>query len=254
MQISINSNIGKQRKTNQDYADYFTSLAGQQLFILCDGVGGHQAGEIASELTTTYIGEAFSSLTQALVEESIQAWFKDVIQAVNQFIFNKAQTDSQLQGMGTTLIMAIQIEEAIYIAHVGDSRAYAFKGNELRQLTQDHSLVNELIRLGEITPEEGQNHPRKNIVTQSIGVTLEVNYEVTEIPLQALDCLMLCSDGLSNMLTNEQILNLYQEFTNLDKLGKALIEAANQAGGQDNITLILLADFLASSREAGVQA
>lgn len=243
MKISVDSNVGKLRKSNQDYADYFVSSHNQFLFILCDGVGGHQAGEVASELTTKFIGEAFTQLSQELNQDNIGQWIDQIIHQVNDYIYTKSIESSLLEGMGTTLIMATLIDNFAYVVHVGDSRAYFYRNEELFQLTQDHSLVNELIRTGEITEEEVSFHPQRNIVTQSIGVTESVTYELQFFDLNQVEYIMLCSDGLTNMLNLQEMTEIFAQGISMDRLGKQLIEAANNAGGKDNISIILVSDF-----------
>lgn len=242
MEISVHTNVGKQRKANQDYADYFLSPFHQCLFVLCDGVGGHQAGDVASELTTKFIGKAFTEQAQLLTIETAHQWIDKIIHETNQFIYRKSKETSGLEGMGTTLIMALFVEDTIIIAHAGDSRAYAYRDNQLVQLTQDHSLVNELIRTGEITEEESTHHPTRNIVTQSIGVTDSVHYETQSLKTASIDMMMLCSDGLTNMVDLATMDEIFSQELHSEALGEQLIQAANDAGGKDNITIILVSD------------
>ncbi|XJS09745.1 Stp1/IreP family PP2C-type Ser/Thr phosphatase [Aerococcaceae bacterium WGS1372] len=251
MQIALHSNVGKQRKSNQDYADYFVSGYNQYLFVLCDGVGGHQAGDVASELTTKYLGKEFKSLDKQLSKEEASQWVDEAIHKVNEFIYEESLKDNQLSGMGTTLVLALIIEEFVLIAHVGDSRAYVFEENQLIQKTEDHSLVNELIRSGEITKEEGDFHPQRNVVTQSIGVTPDVGYELSETQTNSIDGLMLCSDGLTNMVSHEDLVNFFNTESRVDDLAIGLIDAANEAGGRDNITIIIVKNLHSLSIEDG---
>ncbi|EFR31227.1 Stp1/IreP family PP2C-type Ser/Thr phosphatase [Eremococcus coleocola] len=243
MQISVHSNIGKKRTSNQDYADYFKSQAGQILFVLCDGVGGNQAGDVASKTTTELLGAAFETVDRELSIEDSKDWMARQITQVNQAIYDQSMTDAKLFGMSTTLVIAVVAEDQLVIAHVGDSRAYIYHEGQLNQVTEDHSLVNELIRSGEISESEGQNHPQRNIVTQSIGGTDWVDYEFNQCSLAQVDDLLLCSDGLSNMVGHKTMEAFFVEHIDLDQLGQALIKAANDAGGSDNITLILVTDL-----------
>lgn len=250
MKISVHSNIGKRRTSNQDYADYYTSKASQTLFILCDGVGGHQAGDVASRMTTNYLGEKFEMIETAFTIETLQYWMLEAIQEVNQFIYKESVEHAELVGMGTTLVMAASVDDHLVIAHVGDSRAYAYYQSELTQITQDHSLVNELIRSGEITEEEGNHHPRRNVVTQSIGGTDTVSAELNTVSLSEVEMLLLCSDGLSNMVSREDLTTLFNQHRSEDNFGEMLITAANDAGGMDNITLVLVSQ-LSTSADGG---
>ncbi|MFL2128606.1 MAG: Stp1/IreP family PP2C-type Ser/Thr phosphatase [Ruoffia tabacinasalis] len=243
MQISLHSSVGKQRKSNQDYADYFKSDFNQYLFVLCDGVGGHQAGEVASELTTKYLGKQFKQLTKELTKEDASQWIGKAIEDVNIYLYEESLKDRQLAGMGTTLVVSLITKEFVLIAHVGDSRAYVFNEGHLIQKTEDHSLVNELIRSGEITEEEGNLHPQRNVVTQSIGVTPDVGYELLELPINEVEHLMLCSDGLTNMVSHEEIVDFFQQTEDFEHLAVSLVDAANEAGGRDNITIIVVGDI-----------
>lgn len=247
MKISVHSNIGKRRTSNQDYADYYMSNANQTLFVLCDGVGGHQAGDVASRMTTTFLGERFKAVEEAFTLENLQNWMLEAIQDVNQFIYKKSVEHAELVGMGTTLVMAATVENHFVIAHVGDSRAYTFYQGNLKQITEDHSLVNELIRSGEITEEEGNNHPRRNVVTQSIGGTDSVSAEINIVSLSEIEMLLLCSDGLTSMVSRDDLITLFNQNRFEDDFGEKLITAANDAGGMDNITIILISEVPASA-------
>lgn len=251
MQISLHSNVGKQRKSNQDYADYFTSDFNQYLFVLCDGVGGHQAGDVASELTTKYLGKQFIELDRELTREDAASWISHAIEDVNTYLYDESLKDNKLTGMGTTLVLALVIKDVVFFAHVGDSRAYVFNHGILSQRTEDHSLVNELIRTGEITREEGELHPQRNVVTQSIGVTSDVGYEITELPTSEVESLMLCSDGLTNMVEHDDLVDFFNQAKDVEELAVTLINAANEAGGRDNITIIILSNPASLGVEEG---
>lgn len=239
MEITVHSNIGKKRTSNQDYADYFKSQAQQLLLVLCDGVGGNLAGDVASRLTTEYIGKAFEKLADHLNPQDMLTWMKSQIQAANRYILEMAHEKAEYEGMGTTLVMASLVEDRFLIAHVGDSRAYAYAQETLTQLTEDHSLVNELVKSGEITKEESYTHPHRNIVTQSIGSRQNLEITTTQCMTQDIEVLLLCSDGLNTMLTHQEIESMFQAEDQLTVLADQLVSAANKAGGTDNITLIL---------------
>lgn len=243
MKISIKSNIGKRRASNQDYADYFVNDYQQVLLILCDGVGGNQAGDVASRMTTEFIGEQFIAC-QSLFLEEVEDWLGKAITQANLHIYQASMESAKLEGMSTTLVLVLIIEDRLFIAHVGDSRAYIYRRDELKQMTEDHSLVNELIRSGEITAEEGQYHPIRNVVTQSIGGTDTVAYEISQLAIDQVETLLICSDGLTNMVSFEQLKdNFDRPQASLDQLAQDLIDQANQAGGLDNITVILVRDL-----------
>lgn len=239
MKVTVNSNIGKRRSSNQDYADVFENQFGQHLFVLCDGVGGNKAGDVASEMTTQFLGERFQEIADALNTETTQEWLNQNIEAVNAYIFEESLKRPEWSGMSTTLVVTVVLEDQLWIGYVGDSRAYRFFQDELVQLTEDHSLVNILIQSGEITKQEGEVHPQRNVVTQSIGGTPDVSPDFLSVNKDEFDVLMLCSDGLTNMVSRDQLLDYFKNYQDLDTLGQDLINAANDAGGSDNITLIL---------------
>ncbi|MBF6978287.1 Stp1/IreP family PP2C-type Ser/Thr phosphatase [Aerococcaceae bacterium zg-BR22] len=243
MKIKVHSNIGRRRTSNQDYADYFKNQHNQVLFVLCDGIGGHQAGDVASLKTTEFLGERFSNSTEKFSLNSIQSWVMEQISAVNDYIYQESLRHSQFGGMGTTLVVAMVVDNHLVVAHVGDSRAYVFAHDTLTQVTEDHSLVNVLIKTGEITKEEGQLHPQRNVVTQSIGGTQTVETDMNVLPLSEVEVLLLCSDGLSNMVDNERLLEMFKAYRHEDDFPEKLIQAANDAGGTDNITVIVASEF-----------
>ncbi|MBG9988074.1 Stp1/IreP family PP2C-type Ser/Thr phosphatase [Aerococcaceae bacterium DSM 111176] len=239
MKVTVNSNIGKRRSSNQDYADVFENQFGQHLFVLCDGVGGNKAGDVASEMATRFLGDRFKEINDALNGETTEAWLYQNIDAVNSHIFEESLKRPEWSGMSTTLVVTVILEEQVWIGYVGDSRAYRYNQDDLIQLTEDHSLVNILIQSGEITKQEGDVHPQRNVVTQSIGGTPDVSPDFLVINKDQIDVLMLCSDGLTNMVSRDQLLDYFNNYQDLDTLGQDLINAANEAGGSDNITLIL---------------
>ena len=239
MQIEYQSDVGRRRNTNQDYASVFTNQEGIKLAILADGMGGHRAGDIASQMAVLNLGNAWEE--QDLTDdEKIAQWFIQAIQEENALIYQRGQEQPEYNGMGTTIVAAALSEERFTIAHVGDSRAYLIRDGKIIQLTEDHSLVNELIKSGEISEEMAVNHPRKNILTRSVGMPGTVEVDVSTYIWQLKDRLLLCSDGLTNMLSEEMIETIVnQEGTLSDKVTE-LINQANEAGGADNITVLLI--------------
>ncbi|STP28657.1 protein phosphatase 2C [Enterococcus durans] len=239
MQIEYQSDVGRRRNTNQDYASVFTNQEGIKLAILADGMGGHRAGDIASQMAVLNLGNAWEE--QDLTDdEKIAQWFIQAIQEENALIYQRGQEQPEYNGMGTTIVAAALSEERFTIAHVGDSRAYLIRDGKIIQLTEDHSLVNELVKSGEISEEMAVNHPRKNILTRSVGMPGTVEVDVSTYIWQLKDRLLLCSDGLTNMLSEEMIETIVnQEGTLSDKVTE-LINQANEAGGADNITVLLI--------------
>ncbi|MBG9982253.1 Stp1/IreP family PP2C-type Ser/Thr phosphatase [Aerococcaceae bacterium DSM 111020] len=239
MKITVNSNIGKRRSSNQDYADVFENPFGQHLLVLCDGVGGNKAGDIASKKTAHFLGDRFKEMSDSLTEQTTEEWLQQMIESVNAFIYDESLKKPEYNGMSTTLVMTIILDKQVWIGYVGDSRAYRYYNEELVQLTEDHSLVNVLIQSGEITKQEGETHPQRNVVTQSIGGTPDVSPDFVVLNKDQIEVLMLCSDGLTNMLSKSILLEYFKDYDDLDRLAERLIDAANEAGGSDNITLIL---------------
>ncbi|MBV7391763.1 ribosomal RNA small subunit methyltransferase B [Enterococcus sp. AZ103] len=239
MEIQFQSDIGKRRHTNQDYANVFTNQADLKLAILADGMGGHQAGDVASKMIVDGLGEAWSQ-SNISDDQTINEWFVTEIQKENETIYHEGNTNESLKGMGTTIVSAALFEDGFTLAHVGDSRAYQISEDTIVQLTDDHSLVNELVKSGEITEEMAAVHPQKNILTRSIGVFGSVEVDVSEFTYQTGDYLLLCSDGLTNMVSEEDILVTITSDLTIEEKTKSLISAANEAGGSDNITVLLI--------------
>ena len=239
MEVYFQSDIGKRRKSNQDYTATFTNQKNQLLALLADGLGGHQAGDIASRQAVEEIGIAWEATTIDDSEKAVQ-WFLQHIQQTNQRIFEKGQSQPTLSGMGTTLEVVTLLDNHLALAHVGDSRIYLFREQRLIALTEDHSLVNALLKSGEITQEMAQNHPRKNIITRSLGMPGSLEVDVAIHKIQDHDQLLLCSDGLTNMVSEPKIAQILLEAASLQDASQRLIDEANAKGGLDNITVLLI--------------
>ena len=239
MEVYFQSDIGKRRKSNQDYTATFTNQKNQLLALLADGMGGHQAGDIASRQAVEEIGIAWEATTIDDSEKAVQ-WFLQHIQQTNQRIFEKGQSQPTLSGMGTTLEVVTILDNHLALAHVGDSRIYLFREQRLIALTEDHSLVNALLKSGEITQEMAENHPRKNIITRSLGMPGSLEVDVAIHKIQDHDQLLLCSDGLTNMVSEPKIAQILLEAASLQDASQRLIEEANAKGGLDNITVLLI--------------
>lgn len=238
MEISLLTDVGQKRTNNQDYANQFVNRAGMIMILLADGMGGHRAGNIASEMAVTDLGAAWVD-TQIDSINGVREWFAEHLETENQKVHQFGQ-DEEYKGMGTTLeALAIIGTQAIY-AHVGDSRIGLVRGDSYRQLTSDHSLVNELLKAGQITPEEAERHPQRNIITQSIGQRSEVQPDVGMLSLEDDDYIILNSDGLSNMISESEIYDIMTSDLSLSEKAETLIRFANNAGGLDNITVALI--------------
>jgi protein phosphatase len=241
LELQAAVDAGRARSNNEDSVaiDPDASLA-----VLADGMGGYNAGEVASNMATSFIQ---SELGRWLTEASVQATDQDVRRAMdicvdnaNRAIFNAANTNPQYAGMGTTLVVAVFREERLMVGHVGDSRAYRLRAGRLQQITRDHSLLQEQIDAGLISPEQAAFSANKNLVTRAVGVEDTVLLETHQHEVMAGDLYLLCSDGLSDMLSDDSIAQLLQAHESLDMACQALIDAANDAGGKDNISVVLV--------------
>lgn len=234
------TDIGRKRQLNQDYVFSSAKPMGNMpnLFIVADGMGGHNAGDYASKCTVeTVVGEIRNSF-----EKNPTIIVKKAIETANRKIRELAAADENLLGMGTTLVVATVIGKYFQVANVGDSRLYLVGKHGIRQITRDHSLVEEMIRLGGLSREDARRHPDKNIITRAIGAKDEVEAEFFTEELELGDIILMCSDGLSNMLEDKEIEKIVQneELEELKQKAEALINAANNNGGKDNIAVVLV--------------
>ena len=241
MRIYSATDVGQKRKMNQDYVFVSEGPVGNlpNLFTVADGMGGHNAGDYASS-------HAVRILVDEIREDADYNPVKVIrhaIEAANTEIRNRAQEDANLRGMGTTMVVATIVDQYAYIANVGDSRLYVIS-DEIRQITKDHSLVQEMVRMGEISEEEARNHPDKNIITRALGAEKTVDVDFFDLKLEK-DCtILMCSDGLSNMVEDSKIQEIISDpETDIDQKGNALLREANQNGGKDNIAIVLVEPF-----------
>lgn len=237
MEIGYQTNVGRRRKNNQDALGVFYNLEKTPLVIIADGMGGHLAGDVASQMAVTILGEEWQTKTYTTKEEMLQ-WLLQVIQKANQVIYQASEENENYTGMGTTIVCGILFEQSLLLAHVGDSRCYLVNKGKLHLLTEDHSLVNVLLKSGEITQAMADHHPQKNVLLRSIGSQEPVEIDITEIHLEAGDQLLLCSDGLTNMVAEPDILAILQEPGAMADVLDHLIQMANAAGGSDNISVL----------------
>jgi PPM family protein phosphatase len=222
------TDVGRQRRGNED-----SSYARAPLFVVADGMGGARAGEVASQIAISKFEEGLPDT--GTPEERLS----DVVQRANREIYERSQTEDERAGMGTTVTAAYVDEATVAIAHVGDSRAYLFRDGELVRLTQDHSLVDELVRRGKLTEEQAAEHPQRSIITRALGPEPVVEVDTWTYTVRAGDVVMLCSDGLTSMLPEAQINEIVSSAPNLRVAADRLIDEANEAGGRDNITVVL---------------
>lgn len=234
MIISAETDIGKVRSINQDAC--FVSENELSYIVVADGMGGHKAGEVASR---TAIESIRSFLTSDRVNncKDMSQCLTDCVECANREIYKMASQNDDYSGMGTTIVICYFAGDKVYIANVGDSRAYLIRHGVINQITTDHSVVQELFESGKIKRSEMRNHPNKNLITRVAGTQYSVKCDIFTIKPEKDDVIILCSDGLSNMLEDEQILDICTNTSNTDNAVKKLIDEANMAGGHDNITV-----------------
>ena len=238
MEISILTDVGQRRTNNQDYANQYKNKAGKSMVLLADGMGGHRAGNIASEMAVTDLGAAWVATEISTINE-VREWFAEYLEKENQQIHRIGQ-DEEHKGMGTTLEAVAIIDDQVLFAHVGDSRIGLVRNGEYHQLTSDHSLVNALLKAGQITEEEAAHHPQRNIITQSIGQKDELQPDFGMLTVEAGDFIVINSDGLTNMISGDEIRDIVVSDLSVEEKAKTLIRFANNAGGLDNITVVLI--------------
>jgi len=231
---------GKVRSHNEDSGGIYYSSNDQILAIIADGMGGHQAGDVASQMATSLIQKKWGEMEKLDQPDASEKWLSTVIAELNKSIFDYSLKNTEYEGMGTTIVIAICTHEFITIAHIGDSRCYLLNENGFMQITEDHSLVNELLRAGQITKDDAEHHPRKNILLKALGTEEAVAEDVQTISWEEGNKLLLCSDGLTNKLSDEELKEFIQSGKDLKQTGLDMIQLANDRGGEDNISLIIL--------------
>lgn len=230
------TDIGRKREVNQDYVFATDETIGNlpNLLVVADGMGGHRAGDFASRFTVEVLAEEVQNCKETHPETILG----NSIQAANERLLEEAETDNRLEGMGTTLVAATIMDHVLYFANVGDSRLYLIN-KEIRQLSKDHSMVEEMVRLGGLTEEEAKHHPDKNIITRAIGVKQKVEPDFFEYRLKGGDIILMCSDGLTNMVDDDEIFQIVKSARDIVEAVESLIQRANENGGSDNIGVVL---------------
>lgn len=241
MRVFTKTDIGKARSMNQDsFLVSENKDNGLNLYVLADGMGGYKGGEIASKVAITavskFILEKFDEIQKD--KQSILNLIEDSIEFANSAIYEESEQDEELQDMGTTLEVVLIYKGKVYIGHIGDSRIYRIRKNKMKKITTDHSYVEKLIQDGEITREEAYNHPKKNLLIKALGTDEQAEPDVIYTVLNKNDVIVMCSDGLTNMVREEKILDIIK--MNTDDMTGILINEANFAGGLDNITVIVI--------------
>ena len=230
------TDVGRKREMNQDYVFATDQPVGPfpNLLVVADGMGGHKAGDFASKYTVNVLRQELEKSSTDKPGDIL----KRVVVTANNELIRVADTDVKLEGMGTTLVAATIIGNTLYFANVGDSRLYLIS-DKIRQLSKDHSLVEEMVRLGGIKGEEAKNHPDKNIITRAIGVKNDVEADIYEYRLKKGDMILMCTDGLSNMVEDEDMFDIVKGARDIVEAVEMLIEKANSNGGRDNIGVVM---------------
>ena len=234
------TDIGRKRKVNQDYLFFSDEPVGcfPNLYIVADGMGGHKAGDKAS----SYAVNRFVELARKETKELPFLVMERLLNEVNEEVYTLSCKEEQYSGMGTTFVAATVVDGTAYIMNIGDSRLYYFD-EKIHQVTMDHSLVEEMVRLGGIKPEEAKHHPDKNIITRAIGAKADVDVDFYEHRLKRGDIILMCTDGLSNMVEDEELFHIVQGARDIVEAGQNLVNAAKENGGTDNIGIVLIEPF-----------
>ena len=241
MRIYSATDVGQKRKMNQDYVFASADPVGNlpNLFVVADGMGGHNAGDYASSHA---VGIVVEEIREDADFNPVKV-IRHAIESANTEIITQAQKDEKLRGMGTTMVAATIVGHYAYVANVGDSRLYV-AGEQIQQITKDHSLVQEMVRMGELNAEEARNHPDKNIITRALGAERTVDVDFIDLKLEPGNVVLMCSDGLSNMVEDDRIGEIISDTDrDLQERGQALISEANRNGGKDNIAIVLIEPF-----------
>lgn len=240
MIIVGNTDVGKIRSNNEDSFDFGYYDDGAAWGIVCDGMGGVHGGKVASNTAISIITDKIKKCyTKTMPVSSLENLLLSAITTANVAIYDHGSAQETLKGMGTTVVAAVYKNNEACIAHVGDSRAYIIRNNKISQITKDHSLVQQMLDKGQITEEESENIPIKNIITRAMGIDEEIDIEFDFVCVNEGEALLLCSDGLSGLVSKDELLRIYNE-TEFEKLADKYIEAANKNGGRDNITVVIM--------------
>ncbi len=240
MNIFGKTEVGKVRKDNQDRYLFGTLNDGAIYSIVCDGMGGVSGGSVASDIAIKSIVEEINTkFNNNMTNNEIKNLCFSAMNIANSIIYEISSKEKALTGMGTTVVLVILVENTAHIFHIGDSRAYLIKNNEVKQMTKDHSFVQEMVDLGKLSKQDAKTHPKKNIITRALGVSKNIEAEYTNIELEDTDVLMLCTDGLINHINEDEFIDLLVE-NELQITCDKLVKLALDRGGKDNITLVLL--------------
>jgi protein phosphatase len=230
---------GKVRDHNEDSVIIVKNESGEMLLAVADGMGGHKAGEVASSIAISHLGKRFTEISSIGNKDDAINWIKDTVSEINVQIYKYTNENPESQGMGTTLVTAILSKDFLLFGNIGDSSGYVLKKDALHKITTDHTLVNLLVKSGELTEEEAKEHPRKNVLMKALGATSTVEMDIFDVEVDV-DGIFLCSDGLTNMLDDNQMAKVLSDNTSLQEKLEKLVFKANNRGGNDNISIAYL--------------
>lgn len=234
------TDAGKVRSHNEDSVTVLKNANGEHLLIVADGMGGHRAGEVASSMVVTHLGKRFSSLASVGSKLDAVNWLNDNISEINKNIIDYTLENPDSTGMGTTVVAAILTNEFLIFGNIGDSSGFVLKNGKLHKVTKDHTLVNLLVAAGDLTEEEAKFHPKKNVLMKALGSNEKAEVDIFDVDM-GIDAILLCSDGLTNMLTKDQIEKVLNDETlEIEEKVIKLIRKSNARGGTDNISIALL--------------
>lgn len=240
MEYAFATDPGKVRDHNEDSVIITKNYMGEILMAVADGMGGHRGGEIASDIAISHITKRFSDTSSVGTKEDAISFIKEIVSEANVLLYKYTSEHKESSGMGTTIVLAILTKDFLLFGNIGDSSGYVMRKNKLHKITTDHTLVNLLVKSGELTEEEAKDHPRKNVLIRALGASNTVEMDIFDVE-RDIDGILLCSDGLTNMLDNEQITKvLLDEDISIDDKPQKLITKCNNRGGTDNISIAYL--------------
>lgn len=240
MRYSYITDPGKVREHNEDSVNIVTNASGEILMAVADGMGGHKDGEVASSIALNHIATRFKAISSVGNKEDAINWIGEIVKEANALIYKYVAEHKESSGMGTTMVLAILTKEFLLMGNIGDSSGYVIKNKKLHKVTVDHTLVNLLVKSGELSEEDAKNHPKKNVLMRALGASPDVEMDIFNVEL-GVDGIFLCSDGLTNMLDDDTIMKvLNNKDLDIDEKLDKLIFKANNRGGSDNISIAYL--------------
>ena len=239
MRYSYITDPGKVRERNADSVNIVKNRSGEVLLAVADGMGGHKDGEVASSIALNHIATRFKEISSVGNKEDAINWIQEIVKEANALIYKYVSMHKESAGMGTTMVLAILSKTFLLIGNIGDSSGFVLKNNKLHKVTVDHTLVNLLVKSGELSEEDAKNHPKKNVLMKALGASVDVEMDIFNVEL-GVDGILLCSDGLTNMLDNDSIEKVLNSDMTIDEKLEKLIFKANNRGGSDNISIAYL--------------